>query len=316
MSSQPQKTEASPKSAAVRPGLSAPWIAAYAGVGLLVLIISLRITAANAATDLADAGALVRWGLPITEVVHNFAMATTMGALIFAMGIIPRYAADAAGTRHGTRSAHNTAEKEYKPFADVLNLAAASAVLWTLAALAVLILSYADISGRPIGSGAEYASELISYVTTLDAGKEKGMTVVVAAVVATACFGVRSLMGLFFIFMISLVGIADMALSGHSSGGQDHMGAVNSLGLHLLGVSIWCGGLIALAFISRGISGKDAGTGTVVEERRGEHTAASRRVPMAHAVLRRYSLLALIGFILVLLSGITNAGVRMSSWRD
>ena len=80
----------------------------------------------------------------------------------------------------------------------MLNLAAASAVLWTLAALAVLILSYADISGRPIGSGAEYASELISYVTTLDAGKEKGMTVVVAAVVATACFGVRSLMGLFF----------------------------------------------------------------------------------------------------------------------
>ncbi len=56
------------------------------------------------------------------------------------------------------------------------------------------------------------------------------MTVVVAAVVATACFGVRSLMGLFFIFMISLVGIADMALSGHSSGGQDHMGAVNSWG--------------------------------------------------------------------------------------
>ena len=69
-----------------------------------------------------------------------------------------------------------------------------------------------------------------------------------AAVVATACFGVRSLMGLFFIFMISLVGIADMALSGHSSGGQDHMGAVNSLGLHLLGVSIWCGGLIALGY--------------------------------------------------------------------
>ena len=74
--------------------------------------------------------------------------------------------------------------------------------------------------------------------------------------------------------------------------------------------------LIALAFISRGISGKDAGTGTIVEAHRGEHTAASRRVPMAQAVLRRYSLLALIGFMLVLLSGITNAGVRMSSWRD
>ena len=315
-SSQPQKTEADPQRAAVRPGLSAPWITAYVGVGLLTLLVSLRLTLANSATELADAGGFVRWALPISEVIHNFSMATTMGALIFAMGIIPRYAADAAGTHRGKRTTKNAVEKEYKPFADVLNLAAASAVLWTLAALAVLILSYADISGRPIGSGTDYASELISYITTLDAGKEKGMTVVVAAVVATACFGVRSLMGLFFIFMISLVGIADMALSGHSSGGQDHMGAVNSLGLHLLGVSIWCGGLIALAFISRGISGKDAGTGTIVEAHRGEQTAASRRVPMAQAVLRRYSLLALIGFILVLLSGITNAGVRMSSWRD
>ena len=96
-----------------------------------------------------------------------------MGALIFAMGIIPRYAADAAGTHRGKRTTKNAVEKEYKPFADVLNLAAASAVLWTLAALAVLILSYADISGRPIGAGTDYASELISYITTLDAGKEK-----------------------------------------------------------------------------------------------------------------------------------------------
>ncbi len=73
-------------------------------------------------------------------------------------------------------------------------------------------------------------------------------------------------------------------------------------------MSIWCGGLIALAFISRGISGKDAGTGTIVEAHRGEHTAASRRVPMAQAVLRRYSLLALIGFILVLFRALQTPG--------
>ena len=37
-SSQPQKTEADPQRAAVRPGLSAPWITAYVGVGLLTLL--------------------------------------------------------------------------------------------------------------------------------------------------------------------------------------------------------------------------------------------------------------------------------------
>lgn len=110
-SSQPQKTEAGSKSAAVRPGLSAPWITAYVGVGLLTLLVSLRLTLANSGTELADAGGFVRWALPISEVIHNFSMATTMGALIFAMGIIPRYAADAAGTRRGKRTRKNAVEK-------------------------------------------------------------------------------------------------------------------------------------------------------------------------------------------------------------
>ena len=103
-SSQPQKTEADPQRTAVRPGLSAPWITAYVGVGLLTLLVSLRLTLANSGTELADAGSFVRWALPISEVIHNFSMATTMGALIFAMGIIPRYAADAAGTHRGKRT--------------------------------------------------------------------------------------------------------------------------------------------------------------------------------------------------------------------
>lgn len=300
----------------VIPGLGSPWIAAYLGTALLILILSLHLTQANAGTDLADAGAFVRWALPISETIHNFAMATTMGALLFAIGIVPRAAADATETDRARHTHNPQTVEEYRPFTTVLNLAAASAVLWSLAAIVVLILSYADISGRPVGSSSDYASELISYVTTLDAGKEKGMTVAVAAAVATACFGVRSLLGLFLTFIVSLIGIADMALSGHSSGGQDHMGAVNSLGLHLLGVSIWCGGLIALVFISRGISAADAGTGTVPEKHRGERTVAARRAPMSVAVLRRYSMLALLGFILVFFSGITNAGVRMSTWND
>ena len=71
-SSQPQKTEADPQRTAVRPGLSAPWITAYVGVGLLTLLVSLRLTLANSGTELADAGGFVRWALPISEVIHKF----------------------------------------------------------------------------------------------------------------------------------------------------------------------------------------------------------------------------------------------------
>src|SRR5690625_5987848 len=38
---------------------------------------------------------------------------------------------------------------------------------------------------------------------------------------------------------ISLVGVVPLALIGHSSSGDDHFAAVNSIGLHLLGVLLW-----------------------------------------------------------------------------
>ncbi|MEX3611466.1 cytochrome c oxidase assembly protein [Rothia sp. LK2588] len=300
-------------------GLHRGWIWALPAAALVFLLGSLWITGANAATDLVDSGAFVRWGLPVAKVVNNLAMVTTMGGLLFAIGIVPRFA-DSAHGRDRTNMAHkysrqqreeNLNRQEYPPFAAVLNLASAAAVTWTLAALAVLVLTYADISGRGITSSNEYTAELISYITTIDAGKEQATTVIVAAIVASLAFGVRSLMGLFMTLGISLIGIVDMALAGHSSGGNDHMGAVNSLGLHLLGISLWCGGLIALTYISRAISAPDAGHGTLVQGSRGQ-TVAQRQAPMGVAVLRRYSALALGGFILVTLSGVINTFTRLN----
>ncbi len=299
-------------------GVARHWIWLFPAAALVFLLVSLVLTGSNSATDLADAGAFVRWALPVAETVHNFAMTTTMGAILFAMAVVPRYADSARGklrlnTAHKFSKQQVADREEYPAFTAVLNLAASAAVTWTIFAMAVLVLAYADISGRPVSLSNSYTAELISYVTTIESGMQEATTVVVAAVVATLVFGVRSLMGLFLTLAISLIGIIDMALGGHSSGGADHMGAVNSLGLHLLGVVIWCGGLITLVFISRLISSDDAGEATIAGSRRARGDATGRRVPMAVAVLRRYSALALGGFILVTLSGILNAAVRMNN---
>lgn len=296
-----------------RLAVSRQWIWLFPASALALVLLALLATGANGETDLVDAGALVRWGLPVSEVIHNFAMATTMGALLFAIAIVPRFEVDTQKKRR-INMAHKLShedmqEKEYKPFASVLNLASLAALTWTFAALAVLVFSYADISGRAINGGSDYISEIISYITTIDAGKEAATTVIVAAVVTTLAFGVRSLMGLFLTLAISFIGLIDMALSGHSSGGDDHMGAVNSLGLHLLGVSIWCGGLITLVFIARSLSQSHAATGTIAGERAGQ----AHRVPIMVAVLKRYSALALFGFIVVTVSGIVNAAICMNN---
>ncbi|MFW0170321.1 cytochrome c oxidase assembly protein [Rothia sp. P4278] len=318
-------SDSSPTTGRIRPagtgeGLAGNLIWAFPVVALVALVISMTVTGINTGTDLADAGPVVRWGLPVAETVQNFAMATTMGALLFALGLVPRFL-DSARGRVNVNMAHastarqrekNLHRPEHPAFIAIMNLASAASVTWTLTAIAVLIFSYADISGRAPSGSTDYTSELISFMTTIDSGKEKATMIVVAAVVATLVFAVRSLTGLLLTFGLSLIGIVTMALGGHSSGGDDHMGAVNSLGLHLLGVVLWCGGLITLAYICRTISAKDAGSGTLVETKRGQETATSRRAPLALAVLRRYSTLALFGFILVLLSGMVNALVRLN----
>lgn len=305
-------------------GLKGGWIWAFPVASLLALVLSLLVTGSNAGTELADAGALVRWGLPVAESLQNFSMAATMGSLVFALGIVPRFLDSARGRvnvnmAHATDAAQrqkNLHRTEHPAFTRTLTLASAAAITWTIAAIAVLIFSYADISGRSPSGGADYTSELISYITTIDSGKQEATSIIVAATVATLVFAVRSLTGLLLTLGLSLVGIVAMALGGHSSGGDDHMGAVNSLGLHLLGVVLWCGGLMVLAFISRDITGEDAGTGTLAEGQRGAASASARRVPLAVAVLRRYSVLALFGFVLVVLSGVVNALVRMNSLGD
>ncbi len=300
------------------------WIWSFPLAALVFLAVSFVITGANAGTELADAGPAVRWLLPVAEIMENISMATVIGSLVLAIGVVPRFADDTrrrafynmAHAYNKEQRLKNIGRTEYPGFARLMTLASAASVVWTLAAIAQLVLSYAEISGRGVSSSSSYTDELVSYITTITSGQAQATTVIVAAVVATLTFAVRSLTGLLVTCALSLLGIVTLALTGHSAGGDDHMAAVNSLGLHVLGVSLWCGGLIALAFIARSISGKDAGTGTVAEIVRGAQSATSRRAPMAVAVLKRYSVVALFSFVLVTISGIINGDLRMYSWAD
>ncbi|MCP3425442.1 bifunctional copper resistance protein CopD/cytochrome c oxidase assembly protein [Rothia sp. AR01] len=303
-------------------GLHRPWLLVVPALTLVLTAVSLWAAGSAGSTELNDPGGLVRWGLPLAESILNLSMAVVMGSLLFATCLLPRFAVDAAGRRRrqpaseGAATPERGQRAEYPPFTAALNLGAVAALTWTIAALCTLVLSYADISGTPPSADQTFTSQLLSFMQNIPAGQIQTTLVVVGAVVTTLIFGVRSLTGLLLTLGLSFVGIVAMALGGHSSGGDDHMGAVNSLGLHLLGVCLWFGGLLVLAYLSRQLGGPDAGTGTVPQKRRGTETAQTRRVPMAVAVLRRYSAVALAGFILVSVSGVLNAAVRVHGWHD
>ncbi|WP_457964173.1 cytochrome c oxidase assembly protein [Arthrobacter sp. D1-29] len=274
-------------------GVSRPWQVAGLAALFLGLAAALLFSGAAAAREVSDPGALVRWGLPVSKAIHNVSLATVIGGLIFAVGILPR----TSGPRSRTSDSD---APEHPAFARALAVAAAAGAAWTLSAIAVLVLTYADVAGQGVSGDAEFTQALVFFMTDIETGRAWLAVTIIAAVVTTALFGVRSLNALALTLILALAGLVPPALIGHSSSSSDHEGAINSLGLHLVGVSVWVGGIIMLALISGILTGSKAGAGTDITE----------------PTLRRFSTLAGFAFVLVFASGVMNASIRITSWGD
>ena len=118
-----------------------PWLlAAVPVVALAALVVAMLYTGSGAAPLAADPGALVRWGLPVAEVVHNGALVVVMGALLLGLGVVPR-TRGGVRRRTGSGGRGDDDEPEHPLFTATLRLAAAASAVWTVAAVAVLVLS-------------------------------------------------------------------------------------------------------------------------------------------------------------------------------
>ncbi|MET1086559.1 MAG: cytochrome c oxidase assembly protein [Arthrobacter sp.] len=298
----PQSTTAAPTPGKGAPGqgssalgVSRAWQLAGLGALLLGLVAALLFSGAAAAREVSDPGALVRWGLPVSKAIHNVSVATVIGGLIFAVGILPR-----SLTRRSRAQEGSAGDAEHPAFTRALAVAAAAGAAWTLSAIAVLVLTYSDVAGQAVSGDAGFTQALVYFMTDIETGRAWLAVTIIAAVVTTALFGVRSLGGLALTLILALIGLVPTALIGHSSSSSDHEGAINSLGLHLVGVSTWVGGIIILALLSGVLTGPKAGASTDITE----------------ATLRRFSSLAGFAFVLVFASGIINASIRITSWGD
>src|SRR5690625_6913006 len=89
-----------------------------------------------------------------------------------------------------------------------------------------------------------------------------------------------------------MVALIWQAFAGHASGTEGNHTAVTAVGLLLLGIAIWCGGLAILAIVARHL-GDDLVSAT-----------------------QRFSTLALWSFVGVFISGVAGAWLRIASWED
>jgi cytochrome c oxidase assembly factor CtaG len=225
--------------------------AALLALTLAALMLGLALGGAADERSLADPGSVVRYGLPVSRALVNLGMAGMLGSLVMAVWAL-------AADKRETRIA--------------MDLASASAAVLTVAATAALIFTYVDVSGQPFSGDATFGAGLAMFVTELDLGRLWLLQVLLGATVTVFCFAVR-------------------ALQGHAAGASGHAQAVNSLLVHLLGASVWLGGLITLVFVAR-----------VVDRAR------------LAVLVSRYSSLALLAFIGVSASGIVSAALRVGGF--
>lgn len=243
-------------------------IALIAIGALLTIFLGLIFGGATEPLALADPGPLVRFGQPITKLILNLSMAVAIGSLVL------------------SAFAANTEERE-----KLQPMASWAASLWLGSASTYFILTYLVVSGSTISYGPLFSEGLWLFATEIELGRLLAINLSFALLLSLTTIAFRGQrMGAVNI-AIALAGLYPLAESGHASSDAGHSLAVNSMLMHLVGVTVWVGGLFALyGLLNRG--------------------------DRASVLVSRYSTLALFSFGLVAVSGLVSGFIRLYSPAD
>jgi len=250
--------------------LAAVVIAGCVAAGLAAIVPS-RV----AIPGLPTAGQFTELALPAVKAVVDLAAAMTVGWLLGAAWLAPA---------------------QHNGFLDVggyrsIRAASLAATVWAVGSFALIPLILSDTLGRPVDESlsAEWVINGISVLNSVRAALIAAIAALLIAILARAVLHPGWAAVLLVLALVALVPQAD---SGHSASSGSHDVAVDSMIYHLVGISLWVGGLIAFLGLAR------------------------QRVDHLDVVARRYSGVALVAFITVAVSGLGNAWLRISYLSD
>ncbi len=172
-----------------------------------------------------------------------------------------------------------------------IDVAAIGGFATTVSAASAALLAFMNVSQSDFEASESFGQQLGFFVTEVGLGQAWLIVTLCAAAATVLCLAVTNQTLLFFVGLLSLGTLIPLALQGHAAGSAGHAIATNSLLLHVVFVAVWLGGLLTIPLVQSMLT-------------------ADERL----AVMRRYSTLALVAFIVVAGSGVINAGVRLGSW--
>jgi putative copper resistance protein D len=174
------------------------------------------------------------------------------------------------------------------PSARMLQLASLFAGAWWFLVVLQVPLTVSEVLALP-WSGSLDPTIAWSLLSRTTLGQVILIQLVLVGVVALLAWATRARVGLVIVVLLAMSAAFLPGFTGHSSMAGGHTSATVSLGLHLVTVGLWVGGVVALA----GLVSVDRG--------------------QADAAIRRFSSVALICVILMAETGLLNAAMRMQS---
>lgn len=157
---------------------------------------------------------------------------------------------------------------------------------WTVTALLMIPLTVADTLGRPLGRGLGFG-QLVAMVPRLEVATAWLVTASLALVVFVGCRLALRWATSVPLLVVALLGLLPVAVTGHSAAGGSHDVATDSLMLHVVAAALWIGGLVGLLVLVATSGGQPG------------------------VAVARFSRLALVCWVVMALSGVLNALVRL-----
>ena len=255
-----------------------------APLALLVMppVLGLAVLAAVGALaasvpGLPDPGTLTRVGLPVARGLRDGATALTVGLLVLAAVAVP------PTTRQTSESVEGLRLRATRWGASCARLAAAASVT-------VIALTYSELAGTaPFAPG--WPGQVVYYVTDFDQGRAMAVSAGALLLAGTLASLATRVNTLGWAALAAVAALLPLALTGHAAGGSNHALAVDAQAGHLIGVSVWAGGLGALLLLGRHLT--QAGLS---------------------AVAGRFSTVAGWAYALTVTSGVAAAVARLDTW--
>jgi putative copper resistance protein D len=147
----------------------------------------------------------------------------------------------------------------------------------------ILYLSNASLGDPNFGPG------FVQFISAVPLGQAWLATTIAAALVTVLAIAVRSHTGVALLTVAAVVALVPMALQGHAAESPgDHGNAIVAFGMHIVGAAVWLGGLAALVVLGRRMRGQALAD-----------------------LVSRYSTIALVCFLVVSVSGVLSAAIRL-----